>query len=223
MIKEVTEFIVSVVGWELDFDAGTNEPNIGDEVSTPSEAGFFIVNYSLTSGAWGALGKGKLWIRKPGDPTCGWLNNDIITNDTQANQLATCEFTVGALAAGLTRDTDLFAGHRPQNIADDCDVVLESAGGSVFPELPERADVVFQVLSRAVTYMTARARAWTIYNAIYRDWTYGSAGWILPIVIVGEEYEAMVIEPLASPQYIGQDEKGRYEFSTNYIFKIKKL
>ena len=125
--------------------------------------------------------------------------------------------------AGLTRDTDLFAGHRPQGVADDCDVVLESAGGSVFPELPERADVVFQVLSRAKTYMTARARAWAIYDAIYRDWTYGSAGWILPIVIAGDEYEAMVIEPLATPQNIGQDEKGRWEFSCNYIFKIKKL
>jgi len=284
--------------------------------------------------------------------------------------------------AGLTRDTDLFAGHRPQGITVDCDVILESAGGSVFSELPERADVVFQVLSRAKTYFTARARAWAIYDAIYRNWTYGSAGWtlcltpsdlisscdvILPnwvaapagvlsidtvdyqegtgslvhtiagpgininyyitydpagtwdwsareyilfwlesegasteftnvrfyireganwrywdltfsagagktfklklstgdaesitapnlalidrielifrttgiaedlnpfyykidhirVIIEGyKEYEAMTIEPLATPQYIGQDEKGRYEFSTNYIFKIKKL
>jgi len=273
--------------------------------------------------------------------------------------------------ASLTRDTDLFAGHRPQGITVDCDVVLESAGGTSFFELPERTDVVFQVLSRAKTYMTARARAWAIYNAIFSDWEYGSAGWMLPridsdsistcdadtdwagedlsidgadykegagslkdtvatpgiaigytttydptgtwdwsakkhllfwlksdrvstafayarltileganwrywnltfsagewtamklLLLTGdlesgtppdlaliefvhirfrtadttafykkiddvrvgiEEYEAMVIEPLAPPQYIGQDEKGRYEFSTNYIFKIKKL
>jgi len=126
--------------------------------------------------------------------------------------------------AGLTRDTDLFAGHRPQGVADACDVVIESAGGSVFPELPERADVVFQVLSRAVTYMTARDRAWAIYDAIYRDWTYGSAGWSIgPILPGGDEYEIMVLEPLATPQWIGQDEKSRYEFSTNYLMKIKKL
>jgi len=274
--------------------------------------------------------------------------------------------------ASLTRDTDLFAGHRPQGITVDCDVVLESSGGSVFPELPERADVVFQVLSRAKTYMDARDRAWAIYDAIYRNWTLGSAGWRLPLIlgdsisacdadddwlgtalsidtddrkegtgslkdtvaapvviadwyltiynpagtwdwsarkhilfwlkcdrpniafttarlqvedsdgdyriwnltfsantwtafklllsdgdgvfgtpdltiinriffafraldtipfykkidnvrVITEEYEIMVIEPLATPQWIGQDEKGRYEFSCNYIFKIKSF
>lgn len=125
--------------------------------------------------------------------------------------------------AGLTIGTDLFEGHRPQGTIDACDVVLETAGGTVFTDLPERADIAFQVLSRAKTYFTARARAWVIYKTIYSDWEYGSAGWTLPIVIVGEEYEAMVIEPLATPQYIGQDKKSRYEFSTNYIFRIKKL
>jgi len=278
--------------------------------------------------------------------------------------------------ARLTRDTDLFAGHRPQGAQDACDVVLESAGGSVFPELPERADTVYQVLSRAKTYMTARARAWAIYDAIYRNHGYGSANWELPTVssdsisacdatddwiataggvlsidagdkkegtgsikntsptppiintnyrtvynplgtwdwsakkhtlfwlkcdrantaftviqlhivdtlnnwrrwdltfsagewtmfklllsigdadsavspdlalidifrielktaditafyiklddvrVAESSYEIMIIEPLAPPQWIGQDEKGRYEFSCNYIFKIKKL
>ena len=276
----------------------------------------------------------------------------------------------------LVIDTNLFAGHRPQSaLADACDVVLESSGGTPFPELPERADVVFQVLSRAKTYMTARARAWAIYNAIYANWALGSAGWRLPLIlgesistcdaqvdwtgtalsndiidkkegtgslkdnvvfpaiiaawyptqyapagtwdwtarnyilfwlrsdrasvdftdarfyiyeganyrywdlktlsfstrgewtafklllstgdgeagppdlalidkiivtfqatdttafykkidnirVITEEYEIMVIEPLVTPQYIGQDEKSRYEFSTNYLMKIKRL
>lgn len=234
---------------------------------------------------------------------------------------------------------------------------------------------MFQVLSRAKTYFTARARAWAIYDAIFSDWEYGSAGWTLPIIfsdsispcdvttdwiatvpgvlsidsvdfkegvgslkntyvapaintnyntvynpagswdwsakkhilfwlksdrvstaftkivlyiydtsgnfrawfftfsagvwtavkkllstgdaesgvppdlaliervviqfktadttafwkkiddlrIIEKSYEAMIIEPLATPQHIGQDEKGRYEFSTNYLMKIKKL
>lgn len=126
--------------------------------------------------------------------------------------------------AGLTRDTDLFAGHRPQGATDNCDTVIESTGGTVFFDLPERADIVIQVLSRGDTYFTARKRAYAIYDVIFRNYEdTGSAGWTLPIVTVGEEYEAMVIEPLAPPQYIGQDEKSRFEFSTNYIFRIKKL
>lgn len=126
--------------------------------------------------------------------------------------------------AGLTRDTDLFVGHRPQGAIDNCDVVLESTGGTVFFDLPERADIVIQVLSRGDTYLTSRARAYAIYDAIFRNYEEtGSAGWTLPIVTVGEEYEAMVIEPLAPPQYIGEDKKLRFLFSTNYIFRVKKL
>ena len=84
---------------EADFDAGTNEPAIGDDVSTPSDANWFIVDYDLTGGAWDGSGAGKVWIRKPGDDACGWLDNDVITNNTQANQFATCEFTGGAKTA----------------------------------------------------------------------------------------------------------------------------
>lgn len=83
--------------WEVNFDGGQNEPAIGDDVSTPNDANFFIVDYVLTGGAWDGSGTGKLWLRKPGDAVCGWLDNDVITNNTQANQLATCEFTGGAL------------------------------------------------------------------------------------------------------------------------------
>ncbi len=125
--------------------------------------------------------------------------------------------------AGLTIGTDLFEGHRPQGTVDACDLIQETNGGGIFFDLPERADVVFSVLSRAKNYVAARTRAWAIYDAIYRDYPLGSAGWTLPIVTVGEEYEALIIEPVATPQYIRQDEKRRFEFSTNYIFKIKKL
>jgi len=126
--------------------------------------------------------------------------------------------------ADLEIGTYLFAGHRPQDAPDACDCVLEASGGSVEFDLPERADPVFQVLSRATTYFTARARAWAVYDAIFRKWTYGSAGWILdPLEVGGDKYEIMIIEPMAIPQYIGQDENGRYEFSTNYLMRIKKL
>ena len=123
--------------------------------------------------------------------------------------------------AGLTRDTDIFAGHRLSDTIDTCDVVIETAGGEAFFDLPERADIVVQVISRGTTYFTARARAYVIYDAIFRNYVYGSAGWTLPVVDAA--YEAMVIVPLAIPQYKGLDDKKRFEFSCNYIFKLKKL
>ena len=81
-----------------------------------------------------------------------------------------------ATKATLTIGTDFFVGHRPQDASAVCDVILESAGGSVIFDLPERADIMIQILSRATTYFTARDRAWAIYDAIFRDWTSGSAG-----------------------------------------------
>ncbi len=125
--------------------------------------------------------------------------------------------------AGLTIGTDLFEGHRPQETITACDLLQETAGGAIYFDRPARADIIFQVLSRAKNYVAARARAWTIYDAIYRDWGEGAANFTLPVVTVGEEYEAMIIEPLAPPYYIGQDEKRRFSFSTNYLFKIRKL
>jgi len=119
--------------------------------------------------------------------------------------------------------TDLFMGHRPQDCNDNCDVVLETTGGEIFFDLPERADPVIQVLSRGDTYFTARIRAHVIFDAIFRMHTFGSAGWTLPVIIAGVKYEAMAIVPLSPPQHIGQDEKLRYEFSTNYIFKLKRI
>ena len=135
----------------------------------------------------------------------------------------------------LVFGTDIFSGFRPQDAQNACDVVIETAGGEVFFELPERADPVIQVLSRDMTYVAARARNHTIYDAIFRihtvpdvlpptvGFTYGSAGWTLPVVAGGPQYEAMVIVPLAPPQHIGQDKKSRHEFSTNYIFKLKRI
>jgi len=111
---------------------------------------------------------------------------------------------------------DLFVGHRPQDAPDRCQVLLERSGGVVYFDLRDRIDLVIQVLSRADTYFNARDDAYTIFNTIH-----GTAGWTLPTITSGESYKAMTIEAQAAPQYIGQDDKGRYEFSTNYIFRCQ--
>jgi len=98
-------------------------------------------------------------------------------------------------------------------------VVLESAGGGLHFDLPDRIDKMIQIISRAKTYFEARDDAREIFNVLH-----GTAGWTLSAVAPAvQDYEAMVIEALADPQYIGQDDKRRYEFSTNYIFRIKNL
>ena len=76
--------------WSIPIDDLANEPNIGDEVSTPTEGGFFIVDYLKTAGAWGGGGAGDtatIWLRKPGDATCGMAGAEVLTNDTQVNAI----------------------------------------------------------------------------------------------------------------------------------------
>jgi len=116
----------------------------------------------------------------------------------------------------FTVGVTLMVGRRTQNSPDRCQVVLESAGGAGYFDLPDRADALIQVITRAVSQMDARDDAWEIYKAIH-----GTAGWTLPVITPGVVYEAMTIEALASPQYIGEDEKRRHEYSTNYIFRIQ--
>ena len=86
---------------------------------------------------------------------------------------------------------------------------------------------MIQIISRGKTYMNARDDAWEVFNALYAS----LPGSVLPlgsstlpaVAPAVQNYEAMTITPLADPQYIGQDEKGWFEFSTNYIWRIQNL
>ena len=117
--------------------------------------------------------------------------------------------------------TDLFAGHRIPEAPDQCQVVMETGGSGLNFDLTDRVDKMIQVISRAKTYFTARADAREIFDALHAG-AYGMAGHTLAAVAPAvQDYEAMTIEAISDPQYIGQDEKGRYEFSTNYLFRIR--
>jgi len=127
-----------------------------------------------------------------------------------------------ASKTGLVIGARLQIGHRTQDSPDRCSVIMESGGSGLYPDLPDRADKMIQILTRAKTQGTARADAWVIFNALYRNYEYGSAGWAIPAVAPAiQDYVAMVIEPVSDPTYIRQDEKGRFEYSCNYQFKMR--
>jgi hypothetical protein len=56
----------------------------------------------------------------------------------------------------------------------------------------------------------------TAFNALH-----GVANIALPVLVSGQAWLAQTIEAVAVPQYIGPDEKGRHEWSTNYIWRVK--
>lgn len=93
------------------------------------------------------------------------------------------------------------------------------ADGSYWPKYIEKA---VQLLNRAEDYMTAHDDAKDLYEAFHN-----TAGWDLPLVVApagtGRQYQAIVIDAYGPPAPVGNpDEKGLFQFSTNYIWKIEE-
>jgi hypothetical protein len=122
----------------------------------------------------------------------------------------------------LSIDVNFFAGHLPlkrsdgTDVPDQCWVILENVPGAVVPQLPDRVDKFIQIWNRNKTFFTARADAYMIYDIIH-----GTTGWTLPIVSGGPEWYIAVIDAMATPAPVeNPDDKGRFCFSTNFLFRI---
>lgn len=125
-----------------------------------------------------------------------------------------CQFIKDRTGLG---DPYIQEGHRLTTAPPRCGLISEAGGGETFPDLPDEADVLIQVVTRGTSYFEAHDDAWVFYNALH-----GEAGWDLPIIDSGPAWLAMTIDAVTTPQYIGQNVKGRFEFSTNYIFRMEQ-
>ena len=127
---------------------------------------------------------------------------------------------IAELTASFTIGTNLLVGFRPLEAIDRCSVILESGPGG-YPELPDRADAMIQIISRSGKEPTgsiwdARADAHEIHDAIH-----GTFGWDMTPVAGEGTLKAMTVEKVSGPAYMGIDDKGRHEFSTNYLWRIQ--
>jgi len=120
---------------------------------------------------------------------------------------------------GFTKDSGaLQVGHRIQSAPERCILVAEPGGGEPNFYCRDMMNLDIQVVSRAKTYFSAREDSWTVFRALH-----GQSGLNMPrLEGSGEDYLAMTIEAISTPAYIGQDGNGRYEFSTNYIFRCEE-
>jgi len=128
------------------------------------------------------------------------------------------------LALGFTIGTNLFVGGFPDLRADATKTpdravaLIDQSGSAVYFDIPDRADFMVQVLARGKTKRDPMDDSKTIFDRIH-----GISQINLPPedATSGGLYVAMTIEANAGPQYIGQDGKGRFQYSTNYIFRIR--
>lgn len=115
-----------------------------------------------------------------------------------------------ALALGTT----LFAGFLPPEAEETVVVVIESGGVPDFDLVDKQAKTV-QAVSYSRDYWTARANALLVFNLLH-----GLKGVTLPVVD-GATYFVLAGEALSVPQSLGQDDKGRFAISTNYVLRIE--
>ena len=134
--------------------------------------------------------------------------------------LKTIAKKIEELTTSFTIGTNLLEGFRPLDAIDRCSVILESGSGG-HPELPDRADAMIQIISRADREPTgsiwdARADAYEIHDAIH-----GTFGWNMTPVAGEGTLKAMTVEKVSGPAYMGIDVEGRHQYSANYLWRIQ--
>lgn len=112
--------------------------------------------------------------------------------------------------------TDLFCGFRPSSASARCVVVLDRTGFHPSFDLTDKKEWPVQFLTRALNYDDAQEDAKTIV-ALFS----GQSGIDLPVLASGEAYHIAVAEVLSGPYWLGQDQQGRHEFSTNMLLRMQ--
>jgi len=132
---------------------------------------------------------------------------------------------INGLGLGFTYGTNLFAGYIPDRREDGttpplrCLVVIDQTTSPVYYDLPDRVDLAVQFLNRGADKRSAGEDAKRIFNRIH-----GIGAVDLPEdpeAASGAPYVSMVVEANHAPQYVGQDAKARFQYSTNYIFRAR--
>ena len=117
--------------------------------------------------------------------------------------------------SGLVIGKNLFGGYSPSTI-EVSHICLIETGGRPYPDLKDYLEKTLQVLAISKDYMTARDYADSVYTLFH-----AAAGITLPVVITGSEYYINTITAITAPQSLGQDEKGNFVISTNYVLRIQ--
>ena len=118
----------------------------------------------------------------------------------------------------LTLESTLFAGFRPSSAPNTCVAVLETGGGKVNSYFPDAGDRMIQILSRAKSYWTARSNIYLVHDAMK-----SKAQIDLPQMAGNPIYRMQFVEAVDFPQSLDQDEKGLWEFSQNFVIRMREV
>lgn len=112
--------------------------------------------------------------------------------------------------------TTLQCGFRPESAPDRCVALLPRVPGQADFYLRDRIDFRLQVLTRATSYELAYDDAWAIHTLIN-----GACAIDLPVVRSGFAFHLATAETVNGPASIGMDDRGRHEYTANYLLRIQ--
>ena len=118
----------------------------------------------------------------------------------------------------LVLESTLWTGFRPSNAPNDCVVILETGGGKVDSDFPDAGDRMIQILSRAKSYWDARSNIYLVHDVMK-----SKAQIDLPQIAPNPQYRMQFVEAVDFPQSLGQDEKGLWEFSQNFVIRMREI
>lgn len=107
----------------------------------------------------------------------------------------------------LTMDVDLFIGADQVDTSAKTVIVSEFAGG--LETWPGHITHPVQVLAKDLTYMTAEALAYIIYDLLANKPGFSTLA------------NVFFCDVLNRPFLIGRDPRGSFIFSANYLFKVQ--
>jgi hypothetical protein len=113
---------------------------------------------------------------------------------------------------------NLHAGMTPQGAPNLCTTVLERVSGQVDKYNRNLITKRYQFLTRGTDYFTAEAEARRIFEAVV------NMRWqdLAPYAESGEDQYVIDTTDGNEPAYLGEDEKGRIQFSSNITLRVDR-
>ncbi len=106
----------------------------------------------------------------------------------------------------LVRDVDLFISDQP-NTPAKCVFIMELAGGS--ENWSGHITRPVQILAKDLTYLTAEALAYTVYDLLSNKPGFATLS------------DIFYCDVLNRPFSVGRDQRGSYIFSSNFLFRTR--
>lgn len=105
-----------------------------------------------------------------------------------------------------------------QDAPERCAVIANNAGGATYQTARNRIDWRLQIVARAPVWSQAQNDAHEFFEFLFQRGTN-----CVNLPLASPKYRIESIKAIGSPAYIGQDEKNRFQFSSNYELKIFEI